>query len=154
MGNTPLAASRATGTPAVPAFRNTASRGMVAPEPASLVAACALYKDRCSTVVELADWIEMMFVDVQPRAEDLAAHVTDAVKPALEALRERFASIDWDKATIALAMKETLAAFKLKMPQLAPALRVPVCGRPQTPSIDAVLALFPRETVLSRLRGV
>jgi hypothetical protein len=32
------------------------------------------------------------------------------------------------------------------MPQLAPALRVLVCGRAQTPSIDAVLALFPRET--------
>jgi glutamyl-tRNA synthetase len=40
------------------------------------------------------------------------------------------------------------------MPQLAPALRVLVCGRTQTPSIDAVLALFPRETVLQRLRGV
>jgi glutamyl-tRNA synthetase len=126
---------------------------VVEPE-SSLVPACALYKDRCTTVVELADWIEMMFVDVQPRTEDLAAHVTDTVKPALEALRERFASIDWDKATIALAMKETLASFKLKMPQLAPALRVLVCGRTQTPSIDAVLALFPRQTVLHRLRGV
>jgi glutamyl-tRNA synthetase len=105
-------------------------------------------------VVELADWIELMFSDVQPRAEDLAAHVNDAVKPALQALRERFTTIDWDKATIAQALKDTLATFKLKMPQLAPALRVLVCGRAQTPSIDAVLALFPRETVLQRLRGV
>ena len=69
-------------------------------------------------------------------------------------LRERLAEIDWDKGTIAAAIKETLAAHGLKMPQLAPALRVLVCGRAQTPSIDAVLALFPRETVLRRLRGV
>jgi glutamyl-tRNA synthetase len=31
------------------------------------------------------------------------------------------------------------------------ALRVLVCGTPQTPSIDAVLELFPRETVVARL---
>ncbi|HNT40597.1 MAG TPA: glutamate--tRNA ligase [Rubrivivax sp.] len=131
-----------------------ARRGIDAGPAGSLAAACALYKDRCSTVVELADWIGMMFVDVQPRAEDLAAHVGDAVRPALQDLRERFTTLDWDKAAIAAAMKEVLAAHKLKMPQLAPALRVLVCGRTQTPSIDAVLALFPRETVLHRLRAV
>ena len=51
-------------------------------------------------------------------------------------------------------MKEVLAAHRLKMPQFAPALRVLVTARTQTPSIDAVLALFPRGTVLSRLRGL
>ena len=119
-----------------------------------LRAASALFKDRCATVVELADWVEMMFVDVQPSAEDLATHVTEPVKPALRALRERLSEIDWDKPTIAQAMKETLAAHALKMPQLAPAVRVLVCGRAQTPSIDALLALFPREKVLARLGRV
>jgi glutamyl-tRNA synthetase len=50
-------------------------------------------------------------------------------------------------------MKETLAAHQVKMPQLAPAVRVLVCGRSQTPSIDAVLALFDRSTVLATLAG-
>ena len=131
-----------------------ASRGVSVESPATLAPACALYKDRCTTVVELADWIEMMFVDVSPSAEDLAVHVTDVVSPALRQLRESFAVIAWDKASIAAAMKEALVAHKLKMPQLAPALRVLVCGRAQTPSIDAVLALFSREMVLSRLRGI
>jgi glutamyl-tRNA synthetase len=31
-------------------------------------------------------------------------------------------------------------------------VRVLVCGRAQTPSIDAVLALFPRQKVLLRLQ--
>jgi len=48
--------------------------------------------------------------------------------------------------------KETLAAHGLKMGQLAPAVRVAVCGRAQTPSLDAVLALFPRQVVRDRLR--
>jgi glutamyl-tRNA synthetase len=38
------------------------------------------------------------------------------------------------------------------MPQLAVPLRVAVTGRLQTPSIDAVLELLGRETVLARLR--
>ncbi|MFO1273463.1 MAG: glutamate--tRNA ligase [Rubrivivax sp.] len=115
---------------------------------------CALYKDRCATTVELADWTGMYFIDVQPRDEDLAAHVTDAVKPALAALRDRLADVAWDRTSIAAAIKATLGEHGLKMPQLAHAVRVLVCGRSQTPSLDAVLELFTREQVLWRLRGV
>ena len=131
-----------------------ASRGVVTAELELLARASALFKDRCSTVVELADWIEMIFVPVPPRDEDVAAFVGEAVRPALRSLRERFTEIEWDRATIAAVMKETLAAHHLNMPQLAPALRVLVCGRTQTPSIDAVLALFPRASVLARLQHV
>ncbi|WP_298834509.1 glutamate--tRNA ligase [uncultured Piscinibacter sp.] len=119
-----------------------------------LASMCALFKDRCATLVELADWLAMYFVDVQPRGEDVAQHVTEVVRPALQALRGRLAEIDWDKATIAMVIKETLVTHGLKMPQLAHALRVLVCGRVQTPSIDAVLALFSRDVVLRRLQGV
>ena len=131
-----------------------ASRGITETQDVDLRAAAALFKDRCATLVELADWVEMMFVEVQPRPEDLAAHVTEPVQPALRALRDRLAAIDWDQPTIAQAIKETLVAHGLKMPQLAPAVRVLVCGRAQTPSVDAVLALFPREKVLRRLGRV
>ena len=70
----------------------------------------------------------------------------------MRALRDRLAEVTWDKPSIAQALKETLAAHALKMPQLAPAVRVLVCGRAQTPSVDAVLALFPREKVLRALQ--
>jgi glutamyl-tRNA synthetase len=69
-------------------------------------------------------------------------------------LRDQLAEAAWDKASIAAAFKATLAAHGVKMPQLAPAVRVLVCGRPQTPSVDAVLALFDRQTVLERLAPV
>jgi glutamyl-tRNA synthetase len=114
---------------------------------------CPLFKDRCTTTAELAEWITMYFVDVEPSQEDIATHVTDAVKPALHTLRDKLATLDWNKAAISAAIKETIAAHGIKMPQLAHAVRVLVCGRPQTPSIDAVLELFPRETVAARLRG-
>jgi glutamyl-tRNA synthetase len=115
---------------------------------------CALFKDRCNTTVELADWIAMYFADVQPSSEDFAAHVTDAVKPALASLRERLRAAEWSRAAINQAIKDTIAEHKLKMPQLAIPVRVLVCGRAQTPSIDAVLELFSRDVALSRLQRV
>jgi glutamyl-tRNA synthetase len=128
-------------------------RGIEHRDAATLQRMCALFKERAATTVELADWLGMYFVAVAPAAVDLAAHVTDAVRPALRALRGRLAEIDWNKAAIGAALKETMAAHNVKMPQLAPAIRVLVCGRAQTPSIDAVLELFSRETVLTRLQS-
>jgi glutamyl-tRNA synthetase len=119
-----------------------------------LARGCALFKERCSTTAELADWMQMTYRPVWPSEADLKAHVGDAAKPALRALREQMTTLDWSAPSIAAAMKATLTAHGLKMPQLAPALRVLVCGRVQTPSIDAVLALFPRELVLERLSHV
>jgi len=119
-----------------------------------LPALCALFKDRCSTTVELAEWLAMVFRDVQPAQDDLDKHVTDAVRPALKGFAERLSgAAEWTAATIQVAMKDVLAEHKLKMPQLAIPVRVLVCGRAQTPSIDAVLALFEKDVVLNRLQG-
>jgi glutamyl-tRNA synthetase len=113
---------------------------------------CALFRDRCATLGELAEWLGMYFAEVTPRDEDLAAHVTVVVKPAILALRDALVDVEWNKAAIASAFKSVLTAQGMKMPQLAHAVRVLVCGRAQTPAIDAVLELFPRETVLARLQ--
>jgi len=131
-----------------------ARRGVVSADLDHLARACALFKDRSATTVELADWLHMYHAPVSPSAADVQAHVGDAVRPALRALREQFTTIEWTKESIAAALKAALGTHGLKMPQLAPALRVLVCGRTQTPSIDAVLALFSRDRVLERLSGV
>jgi glutamyl-tRNA synthetase len=128
------------------------TRHINAPDLGLLARASALFKDRCNTVVDLADWAAMFFVPATPSAADLAAHVTPAVQPALKTLAERLATAAWDKAGIAQALKDTLAAHQLTMPQLAPAVRVLVCGKPQTPSVDSLLALFDRATVLQCLQ--
>ena len=119
---------------------------------ARLAAMCALFKDRCSTTAELADWLSMYVADVNPPAQELADKLTDAIKPAVAALAARLGQCAWEPAAIAQAMKDTLGEFGLKMPQLAIPVRLLVCGRSQTPSVDAVLALFDRDAVLQRLR--
>ncbi len=118
---------------------------------ARLAALCALFKDRCATTVELADWLSMYVADVTPPPAELAERLTDAVKPALAALAERLKSVAWDAPAISQALKDTLTECGLKMPQLAIPVRLLVCGRSQTPSVDAVLALFERDVVLARL---
>lgn len=129
-------------------------RGINPAEEAELAPMCALFKDRCDTTVALADWVAMYFQPPEVSEADRAQYLTPAIAPALATLAERLASATWDKAGINQAIKDTLAAHKLKMPQLAMPLRVKVCGRAQTPSVDAVLALFQPETVISRLRGM
>jgi len=112
---------------------------------------CDLFKDRCDTTLVLADWVGRLYADVQASADDLAQHVTDAVRPALGLLRAQLAHCEWDKAGISAAIKEVLAQAGLKMPQLAMPVRVLVMGTPQTPALDAVLALCDRQKVLDRL---
>ena len=120
---------------------------------ARLPAICGLFKDRCDTTVALAGWAAAFYGDVKPNAQDLMQHVTDAVRPAIQTLAEKLASLGtWDKPAIAAAIKEVLAQHAMKMPLLAMPVRVLVMGTPQTPSLDAVLALFPQEKIVSRLR--
>jgi glutamyl-tRNA synthetase len=66
-------------------------------------------------------------------------------------LAKMLEGVAWEKAAIAESIKEVLRATGLKMPQLAMPVRVLVMGTAQTPSLDAVLELVPREVVLERL---
>jgi glutamyl-tRNA synthetase len=127
-----------------------AKRGITADE--RLPAICALFKDRCDTTVALADWAAAFYADVQASEADRAQHLTDAVRPAIATLADKLSTVAWDKAAIAAAIKEVLAAHGLKMPALAMPVRVLVMGKAQTPSLDAVLALFSREEILKRLQ--
>jgi glutamyl-tRNA synthetase len=121
---------------------------------ARLPAICGLFKDRCDTTVALAHWAKAFYTDVHPSAEDLAKHVTEAVRPALQMLSDKLAVLaEWSTPTVSEAFKAVLAEQGLKMPQLAMPVRVLVMGTPQTPSVDAVLALCGQEKVLARLKG-
>ena len=118
-----------------------------------LAALCGLLKDRCDTLVALADWIAKFHQSVQPDPQELEKHVTTAVRPAIGMLAQLLADCPWDKESISAAIKEVLRATGLKMPQLAMPVRVLVLGTTQTPSLDAVLALTDRETAIRRLQA-
>jgi glutamyl-tRNA synthetase len=124
-------------------------KGLVTDE--RLAGICGLFNDRCDTLVALAAWVRAFYEDVQPKAEDLAQHVTLAVQPALDLLSAKLKDVEWTAPAISAAFKQVLAEAGLKMPQLAMPVRVLVMGTPQTPSVDQVLLLCGREKVLERL---
>jgi glutamyl-tRNA synthetase len=128
-----------------------AQRGIEAD--ARLDGICGLFKDRCDTTLVLADWAQRFYVDVQPDPAEAKKHLTEGVRPAISMLAKMLEDCPWTKEDIAEAVKETLRATGLKMPQLAMPVRVLVMGTAQTPSLDAVLSLSLRHKVLQRLRG-
>ncbi len=120
---------------------------------ATLTRGCSVFKDRCATLVELAAWIGVLVLPVQPRVEDVDAHLSPSARLALEKLTDALAGCEWSKAGISGVIKQVLSDTGLKMPQLAMPLRVLVLGTPQTPSVDAVLEIMDRSEVMDRLRS-
>lgn len=116
-----------------------------------LAAVVALMKERTNTTVELGQ-AAMLFYR-QPNADQALRqqHITETVLPAIAAYAEGCKTVEWNKAALSALMKQVLAQFNLKMPQLAMPLRLLLTGQLQTPSIDAVVELFAREVVLQRL---
>jgi glutamyl-tRNA synthetase len=129
-----------------------AQRG-VAMDDGRALTACALFKDRCATLVELADWLALLAQGGQASEQDRSAHLTDAIRPVLGQLAQALAGIEWSKDAIAAVIKQVMAAGQLKMPQLAMPVRVALLGTPQTPSLDAVIALMDQKNVVQRLKN-
>ncbi len=105
----------------------------------------ALLKERAGSVAELAAQAAMFYTE--PGAQAVPAEA----KPALAALRKELESLAWERKALGAAVSSAAKAHNLKMPQLAMPLRRVLTGREQTPSIDAVLELLGRDTVLARI---
>jgi glutamyl-tRNA synthetase len=132
--------------------KHLAERGVHASDAPPLEAVIALYKERVATLLELADEAEVFYIEIHPAQELLDAHLVPEVLPALRELAGRFADAAWEAPALGALIKELLAKHNLKMPRLAMPLRVMLVGQTHTPSVDAVLALFSRETVLARMK--
>ncbi|WP_235839842.1 glutamate--tRNA ligase [Derxia lacustris] len=126
-------------------------RGGIVAGGVDLPTAVLLLRDRAETLEQLADAAMLFYAPFKDDAALREQHVTAAVRPAIAAFATAAADIEWKREAIAPLLKQVLAAHSLKMPQLAIPLRVLVAGQTHTPSVDAVLELFGRETVLARI---
>jgi glutamyl-tRNA synthetase len=123
-------------------------------EPPKVVALAQLFKDRCDTLVDLAQWIDRFYAPVQADALEYSKHVNEQSIESVKSLNSKLQSIEWDVTHIAAALKEVLTEQGIKMPQLAMPVRVLLLGTAQTPSLDQVMALFDKKVVLERLSKV
>ena len=126
-------------------------RGITVTADVSLEAIIALYKERVSNLNELADAAEAFYREITPDADLLAHHLSAEALPALADFVDGLREVAWEAPAINALIKSCIAKHGLKMPRLAMPLRVLLTGQAQTPSVDAVVTLFPRKTVLQRL---
>jgi glutamyl-tRNA synthetase len=113
----------------------------------ALESVVALVKDRAHSIPQIADAAKIFYVYDEPDASKIAANV----RAALAQLLEKLKTTPWDRKSLGAAVSEVVKASGLKMPELAMPARLLVTGRSQTPSLDAVLELLGRETVIARL---
>jgi glutamyl-tRNA synthetase len=115
--------------------------------------AAALMKDRAETLEGLAEAMMIFYTEPRATPEQLAASLTEEVRPALTQLADKFSSIgDWTEELLMEAVNAVLKEHGLKLPKIAMPLRLIVFGRAQTPNLGPTLAVAGKERVLGRLR--
>jgi glutamyl-tRNA synthetase len=117
----------------------------------SLADVCELLKDRANTLNELAEEVAMFCVEPPMGSDALTEKMQPGVAAALAGFLESLPET-WDAASLSAAMKSALTTSGLKMPQLAMPLRLMLMGRTDTPSIDKVMTVLGRDTVVARIR--
>jgi glutamyl-tRNA synthetase len=113
-----------------------------------------LFRERCATLVEMADAAKFLFVApekneafyrrVHEQLEDSRADVLAGVVDALK-------TVTWSREAIHTLLKAAAKDNGLKMPQVMMPIRAAIAGTLSTPSIDAILFALGRDETLARL---
>ncbi len=114
-------------------------------------AVAVLLRDRCETLVLMADAASYFYSTPTVAQDKVAEMVTLSNRGALVELHGEFATIDWTREALAAAMKAAAVRHGIKPPQIMMPMRLLVAGTPATPAIDAVLALLGRDVARSRM---
>lgn len=118
-----------------------------------LVSAILLYRERVSTLNELAHSIAYLYRRPIPDAAAVEKHITPEIQPVLGALAEQLKTVEWTAAAIHVVIEHAVVSNGLKFPKVAMPLRVMITGGTQSPSIDAVMALLSRDEALARIQA-
>ena len=112
-----------------------------------------LYRERANNLNQLASDIAYFYALPQANTVDIEKHITEVIKPAIAALFEKLATIDWTAEAIHDAINEIVTKLQLKFPRIAMPLRVMITGVAQSPSIDQVMALLGQKETLKRIQN-
>jgi glutamyl-tRNA synthetase len=112
-----------------------------------------LYRERTNNLNQLASEIAYFYALPQANTVDIEKHITEDIKPAIAALFEKLATIDWAAEAIHDAINEIVTKLQLKFPRIAMPLRVMITGTAQSPGIDQVMALLGQKETLKRIQN-
>jgi len=133
--------------------KRLALRDIATESGADLVRVIELYRERVSTLNELADAVEYFYQQIHPTQEVLDKHLTAEVRPVMQAMVEQLAATEWVTEAIHGVIEQAVTSNGFKFPKVAMPLRVMLTGGAQSPSIDAVMALLGKNETLRRMTG-
>ncbi|QJR10636.1 Glutamate--tRNA ligase [Usitatibacter rugosus] len=103
----------------------------------------------------VTDQERFLMAMAEPAHPDAAAaeHLGEAGKGVLKEVLTRLSALpEWTAPAIGAALKETVGALKVKMPQVMMPFRAALTGVTQTPAIDAIAGALHKEVVIARLQ--
>lgn len=131
--------------------RRLASLGIVPTATPDLRQVVELYRDRASTLNELAQAVAYFYR--MPEIDQAAAekHITPEILPVMRGLSKALSQLEWSSEAIHDAVNAAVTSHELKFPKVAMPLRVMLTGGAQSPSIDAVMAILGKTETLARI---
>jgi glutamyl-tRNA synthetase len=130
------------------------SRKAIAEGPA-LVPVIEAQRERCKTLVEMAEKSSFFYADLTGYdAKDAAKHLTAEAATLLDELRAQLAALpDWAAVNLQHEVHAFAEARGLGLGKVAQPIRVAVAGMAISPPIDQTLFLLGRERALARLQA-
>lgn len=121
----------------------------------SLDAVILAQRERCRTLVEMAEKSKFFYAELDGYNEkDAAKHLTAEAGALLAVLADRLRELpDWSTEALHAAVNGFAEARGLGLGKIAQPIRVAVAGMAISPPIDQTLALLGRERTLSRLQA-
>ncbi len=110
-----------------------------------------LYRERANNLNQLTADVAYFYALPQSSVADVEKHITPEIKPVIQALNQKLASIDWTAEAIHHEINAVVTQHALKFPKVAMPLRVMITGIAQSPSIDQVMALLGQKETLARI---
>ena len=111
-----------------------------------------LYRVRANNLNQLAADIAYFYQMPEANKADVEKHITSEIKPVMEALYHKLKETTWTVEHIQAVISGAVKENSLKFPKVAMPLRVMLAGIAQSPSIDQVMAILGKETVLDRMK--
>ncbi|MBT8439554.1 MAG: glutamate--tRNA ligase, partial [Gammaproteobacteria bacterium] len=118
-----------------------------------LVAVLDVFKERCSTLVDLAEEIRFLYDDFEAYDEKQAKkQFKEATLPILESLKQQYEDLDdWTAEAIHHVVENTVNTLEVGFGKVGQPLRLAVTGHGKSPSIDVTLELLGKDKTIRRL---
>ncbi len=118
-----------------------------------LIEVLKVYRERCSTLVELADEIHFLYDDFDTYdTKQAKKQFKEATLPILESLKQQYEALDdWTAEAIHHVVENTVNTLEVGFGKVGQPLRLAVTGHGKSPSIDVTLQLLGKDKTLQRL---